>query len=93
MIVKRIFANCVGESRGRCVFSSGMSFDLLGWACDVLGMLNEVLRCRLITEVHRSSGWENRAETSGFDGADDFSGLKRVTEPVVLTHARDVISA
>lgn len=93
MFVVRIFVNGVGESSGRCVFSPGMSFDLPGWACHVPGMPNEALRCRLKTEVHRSSGLENRAEISGFDRADFFSGTGISTEPVVISHARDVISA
>ncbi|QDV49827.1 hypothetical protein Enr17x_18480 [Gimesia fumaroli] len=93
MVVKWIFANSVGESRGRCVFSPGMSCDPPGWSCHVPGMLNEALRCRLKTEVHRSSGLENRAETSGFNHADFLSGTGISTEPVVLTRAPDFISA
>ena len=41
----------------------------------------EALRCRSITEVRVSSVWGNRAETSGFYGADFISGFETSAEP------------
>ncbi|QDV49055.1 hypothetical protein Enr17x_10700 [Gimesia fumaroli] len=54
---------------------------------------DQALRCRLIIEVRVSSVLGNRAETSGFYSADILSGFETSPEPVVLTRARDVISA
>jgi hypothetical protein len=93
MFVKTIIANGVGGSSRACLFSLGTSFDPLGWLCELLGLRNEVLRWRLINEVQGSSVWENVAEASGFYGAGFRSGGGISTEPVVLTRARDVISA
>ncbi|QDT40934.1 hypothetical protein Pan241w_09930 [Gimesia alba] len=66
---------------------------MLRSAFNFLSGPDSALRCRTITEVRMSTVLENRAETSGFDGADFLSGLEISPEPVVLTRARDVISA
>ncbi|QDT43380.1 hypothetical protein Pan241w_34800 [Gimesia alba] len=56
-------------------------------------MQREAFRCRLIYEVQGSSDLEKRSETSGFVSAEFLSGTGISTEPVVLAHARDFISA
>lgn len=93
MFVKKIIVNSVVESIESRLFSQQTSCELLGWLSQVLGMRNEAMRCRLITEVQGSSGFENVAETSGFYGAGFHSGSETSTEPVVFSHARDFISA
>ncbi|QDV48213.1 hypothetical protein Enr17x_02240 [Gimesia fumaroli] len=93
MFVSRIIVNGVGASMGKRFFFLQSTCDRLGSLYEAPGMRNEALRCRLISEVHRSSGLKNRAETSGFYGADFLSGTGISTESVVLTRARDFISA
>ena len=65
------------------------TLDHLGSSYEDTGRQCEPLRCRLITEVQVSSGFENRAETSGFHSADFLSGSKTSADPVVLSRACD----
>ncbi|QDV53201.1 hypothetical protein Enr17x_52730 [Gimesia fumaroli] len=83
-----IFVKGVAAPRGRDLFLLRTTPDRLGSFYEAMRRRREALRWRLITEVQGSSGLENRAETSGFHSADFLSGLKMVTEPVVLTRAR-----
>lgn len=91
--VMEIIVNGVGESmRSRLLFLR-TTLERLRSLYEVTGRWCEVLRCRLISEVRVSRGWEQRAETSRFYGADVLSGSGTSTEPAVLTRAPDVISA
>ena len=93
LFVMLIIFRGVGASRGSRIFFLRTSCDPLGTLNEATGKRFEVLRYRLINEVRGSSAWENRAETSGFYGADFHSRTGISTEPVVPTRAPDVISA
>ncbi|QDT44985.1 hypothetical protein Pan241w_51020 [Gimesia alba] len=93
MLVKKIIVNSGTASRGNRMFCLRTTLIRLGCLYEAIRKRREALRCRLMSEGQGSSGFENRAETRRFYGADFCSGLKLVTESVVLTRAPDVISA
>lgn len=86
---RKIFVRGVGVSLGSRNLLLRTTLDRLGSSYEDTGRQCDALRCRLITEVQVSSGFENRAETSEFHSADFLSGSETSAEPVVLSRACD----